>query len=383
MKHVALVCKLMPLYRLPVFHELSKINEEHEFTCFGDTKQNGGIEVIPWSLANNIKSGGVNWIKTSNYFYITERLLWQTGIIKRIVSSKYKYFIFEGAVFHLPTWIFTILCRIFGKKALFWTHGFKGLDKGLKRLIRILYFKLPHGLMLYGNYSKKIMIEDGFDANKLFVIYNSLDSNKQFDLLNTFSSNFISNEKAKLFKKPELFTVIFIGRLLKGKNIPFLLEAVKDFSKQKKPINCLIIGDGPELDLIKNFISDNNLDDNFHLTGSIYDESEICKFFKMSDLMVSPGNVGLNCMHSLAYGVPVLTHNNFQFQMPEAEAINSGETGILFEYNNYDDLLLKLNEWINMEFTKEKVKEKCQEVIRKRYNANNQAAHIVTAVNSI
>ena len=38
-------------------------------------------------------------------------------------------------------------------------------------------------------------------------------------------------------------------------------------------------------------------------------------------MCVSPGNVGLTAIHSLTYGTPVLTHDNFNFQMPEAEAI--------------------------------------------------------------
>ena len=108
---VAIVCKLMPLYRRGIFHQLSKVNKDYEFTCFGDTKQQGGIEIIPWRFANNESGDGINWIKTSNYFYIPERLLWQTGIVRRILFSKYKYFIFEGGVFHLPTWLFVGISR--------------------------------------------------------------------------------------------------------------------------------------------------------------------------------------------------------------------------------------------------------------------------------
>ncbi len=67
MKHIAVVCKVMPLYRFGVFQELSKIKEQYEFICFCDTKQIAGIKTIPWSLANT--ANGINWVKTSNYFY--------------------------------------------------------------------------------------------------------------------------------------------------------------------------------------------------------------------------------------------------------------------------------------------------------------------------
>lgn len=383
MKHIAIVCKLMPLYRLGVFHELSKIKEQYEFTCFGDTKKEGGIEMIPWSMANNVNSGGINWVKTSNYFYISERLLWQTGIVKRILFSKYDYFIFEGGVFHIPTWIFAILCRASRKKVLFWTHGFLGLDKGLKKLIRICYFKLAHGLLLYGNYSKELMMKSGFHENKLFVIYNSLDTAKRFNLLSISNSYLIFEEKAKLFSNPKIQTVIFIGRLVKEKNIPFLLNAVKELSDKGHPINCIIIGDGPEMLSIKTFISANFLEKNVHLAGALYNEEEICKYFEMSDIMISPGNVGLNCIHSLAYGIPVLTHNNLQFHGPEVEAIIPGETGLLFEFNNYKDLLVKIVEWNNIKLTKEEIKKNCKKVIMSRYNPHEHAANIILAINNI
>ena len=42
---------------------------------------------------------------------------------------------------------------------------------------------------------------------------------------------------------------------------------------------------------------------------------------------VSPGNVGLTAIHSLSYGTPVLTHNNFNNQMPEVESIQPGFNG--------------------------------------------------------
>ncbi len=378
MKHIALVCKVMPLYRFGVFQELSKTREQYEFTCFCDTKQIAGIETIPWSVAN--KTGGINWIRTSNYFYKPEKLIWQTGILKRILFSKYDYFIFEGGTQQLPTWLFAILCRLRGRKVLFWTHGFKGLDKRFKKIFRGAYFNLAHGLLLYGEASKELMVKSGFDEKKIFVIHNSLDTARQFDLLNNCDSRLISEEKAKIFKSPNLLTAIFIGRLVSTKNIPFLLHAVKELLDTGQPMNCIIIGDGPEKDSIKTFISDNRLENNVHLTGALYEEETICKYFEMSDIMISPGNVGLNCMHSLAYGVPVLTHNNFQFQGPEVEAIVPGETGLLFEHNNYDDLLVKIKEWSNVKFTKEEVKKNCQEVIKSRYNPVNQAANIIKAI---
>jgi 1,2-diacylglycerol 3-alpha-glucosyltransferase len=136
---IAMVSKLMPYYRLGVFQKLTALNNGFEFTFFGDTKEQGGIKQIPFIYANTQNDENIRWIKTSNYFYKPERLLWQTGIIKEIFKSDFKFFVFEGAIAHYPIWLFAFLCKIRGKKVLFWTHGNRGLDRGIKKFLEKYY----------------------------------------------------------------------------------------------------------------------------------------------------------------------------------------------------------------------------------------------------
>ena len=84
---------------------------------------------------------------------------------------------------------------------------------------------------------------------------------------------------------------------------------------------------------------------NFNFFGSVYDESLLSDLIYNSDLCVSPGNIGLTAIHSLSYGTPVASHNNFNNQMPEVEAIIDGENGFLFDENNSDDLANKIDNW--------------------------------------
>jgi glycosyltransferase involved in cell wall biosynthesis len=380
---VAVVCKLMPLYRLGLFQKLSDHHDNIEFFLFGDTKEQGGIKNIDWKYSKSNPRGTLNWIKTKNYFYKPELLLWQTGIIRRILFSNLKVFIFEGAASHFPIWIFALLCKLMGKKVFFWTHGFKEIDKGVKNQIRIIFFKyLPDALLLYGNMQKDLMITQGFDSNRLFVIYNSLQTELQFKIQNEIDYSFINNEKKRLFRIPEAFTLIFIGRLVRSKDVVQILVLIKKFQDNGIPINCILIGDGPEKESLWKYCNDNNLKDNVFFAGEIYEEENIANYIKMADMMISPGNVGLNCIHSLTYGVPVITHNNFKYQNPEVEAISENITGIFFNYKDYDDMYQKLKTWI-YEKDKKDVRSKCYEIIKKNYNSNNQANAIINSVEYI
>ena len=333
-KKIAVACRIMPLYRLGVFKFLSAYNGKYEFTFFGDTLKEGGIETIPWEYSNK-PIDAIRWIKTKNFFYIPERLLWQTGIVRRIFFSDFKCFIFEGGVAHLPTWLFAILCKLCGRKVLFWTHGFKGTDNWVKLIIRILYFKyLADGLLLYGHFQRNLMIKQGFNPDKLFVIYNSLDVDNQLNIFQKIDRINLKNRKAKLFKMPDAFTIIFIGRLVKSKKILEVLTACNEIKKRDKGINCLIIGDGPEKEVLKLYIA-------------------------------------------------VLTHNNFKFQNPEVEAIIPGKTGLLYEYGNFNSMVERIGEWEEMRESKINVVKNCHLIINTLYNPVNHGNRIIDAIDQI
>ena len=381
---VAMACKLMPYYRLGIFQKLTSLRGDSEFVFFGDTKEQGGIKQIPFSFANETQGKNIRWVKTNNYFYKPERLLWQTGIIKEIFGSNFKVFVFEGAIAHYPIWLFALLCQIFNKKVLFWTHGNRGLDKGIKKSLRIVLFKwLGDGLLLYGNTQRDIMIKDGYDPDKLFVVYNSLQAEKQFKTLKGLNDTLIKEKKSKLFEFPEGFTMIFIGRLVKSKGVKDILEVIENLKELNLKVNCIFIGDGPEKnDMIKE-CSKRGMDKQVHFAGQLYSESAIAPFFAMSDMMISPKNVGLNCIHSMAYGVPVITHGNFKFQNPEVEAIVENKTGVFFRYYDLENLTHVLKTWIQGKRDRNSIKQECQNMIKNVYSPENQANCISKAIKKI
>ena len=375
---IAVVCKLLPLYRLGIFQNLCSYTDGLEFTLFGDTKNQGGIESITKAQLEN---GILRWQKTSNYFYKPELLLWQTDILKRILLSDFKVFIFEGAVSHFPIWLFALLCKLMKKKVIFWTHGFKGNDQGIKRLVRFIFFKyFADELFLYGLHQKNLMVSKGFDPNKIHVIFNSLRPEIQFKAINSLNMTQVLIEKNAMFNEPGAFTLIFIGRLTSSKKAIEIAKACKQLLKSGLKVNLIIIGDGPEKHNIMKFFQLNDMMSQVCFTGSLYDENNIAKYFAMSDLMISPGNVGLNCMHSLAYGVPVLTHDNFRFQGPEVEAIVNGKTGLIYRYNDFTDMTDKLKGWIESNIDAQTTRIECQTIINKIYNPSYQTFCITTAI---
>jgi glycosyltransferase involved in cell wall biosynthesis len=382
MNKVAIICKYLPDYRYAVFNQLSLIKEP-KFEIVGDKNGREGINTISADYALiEPANGGISWLYSRSFYYKKSLQYWQTNVVSKIFSKEYKLFILDGASSHISTWIFSILCRIAQKKVLFWSHGFKGTDKGIRKVIRTIFFKyLPHGLILYGDFSKEIMKNNGFNPDKIFIIGNSLNYMKQKEIRERLLKDKFSLDafKNRIFKN-DYKTLIFIGRLVPNKKVKQLIEVIHLLKLEKLNLNCIIIGDGPNKELLIEEIAQRNLASQFYFAGALYKEEDIAKLFLISDLMVSPGNVGLNCIHSLAYGIPVITHDNFSFQNPEVEAINHKENGLLYRYNDFTDMTEKVREWFSDDHPN--IITECLTVIENKFNPESHAYLIDAAVSN-
>ena len=199
----------------------------------------------------------------------------------------------------LSTWISLLICKLRNKKTILWTHGFYGNESYIKRCLRIVFYSIGNKYLVYGQRGKKLMVNAGFNENKIFVIYNSLDYDLQKDYFNKYQKNNI-NRDLNFFRNKKLKTIIFLGRLTSVKKIDQLIKSLKKLNSDMVKFNLLIIGDGPEKSKLKK-ISKKGVEKGWiHFYGKTYEESELSKLIYSSDLMVSPGNTGLNAvLHKL------------------------------------------------------------------------------------
>lgn len=103
----------------------------------------------------------------------------------------------------------------------------------------------------------------------------------------------------------------------------------------------------------------------------------------LSDICVSLGEIGLTCVHALAYGTPIITHDNPDLQGPEWEAITLGVTGALFKYNDPKDLARVLKEWLDRKVSRGESAEACRDIIKRYYNPEYKVKVINAAVQGV
>lgn len=292
-----------------------------------------------------------------------KKMIWYRGNI-RLLFKNYDHLILEGEPRILSNWVILLFSLFTKKKISFWSHGWYGRESKFKVIFKKLYFIKAHKIFLYGNYAKKLMINEGFDPNKLITIYNSLDYDSQLKVRKKLTNTDIYK---KHFKN-SYPVIVFIGRAQRNKNLEQILDAMILLREKKVNYNFVLIGKEESGYDFKSEISIRGLEKNVWLYGPCYEEDILGELIFNSNVCVSPGNIGLTVIHSLVYGTPVITHNNFPYQYPEFEAIKDGFNGAFFEKDNIEDLSMKIEEVTNARFPKEQ----CYEVVDKIWNPHYQ-----------
>jgi glycosyltransferase involved in cell wall biosynthesis len=383
-RRVALFQHFLTHYREPIYNLLCRqAYPEPEYVIFADTSNKEQIKTIDYAKAQiSPQNGGLCWKKISNIWF-GRTFLWQTSVVQLAMGREFDCLIFLGNMYHFSTWLAAILARIKGKRVLMWTHGYLREERGMKGWLRERFYRLADGLLLYGHRAEELLLKRGFKSDSLYVVYNSLDYERQCAVREKTSQETLLKLRKSLFHSPELPVLVFVGRLTQQKKLSQLLEAVYILKEQCVLVNVVFVGDGPQKGELQQLVSKTGLSEQVVFYGPCYSEEELGPLLMLADICVSPGEVGLTCIHALTYGTPVITHNNPDFQMPEWEAVRPGITGDLFQFDDVRGLAKVMQKWLEQNTRREDIRGKCHEIIAQYYNPFYQVGVINKAVAGI
>lgn len=368
-KKTAIVYHFFAHYRTAVMQSLLR-DEEHDYFLVGDrVDPDGSVKEASLPRERFVFAPCIK---------LSRSLLWQKGVVRLAFRRDLEAVIFLGNVHFLSTWAAAIIARLGGKRVLFWTHGWIRRERGFKALIRTRFYKLAHGLLLYGNRAKQIGVEEGFPPTALYVINNSLDYEVQKTARSLVSFQRIQHVRTLLFGDPHIPVLICTSRLTKQRGLALLLDAMAQTQASGLMVSLVLVGEGPERERLERQAKELHLSVHFH--GPCYDEHTLAELIMSANVTVAPGQVGLTAIHSLAYGTPVITHDNPEDQMPEWEAIIPGETGDYFKCGDVQDLARVLVRWATLPWPDERIRQRCVDVIARFYNPQFQIRGINRAV---
>ncbi len=360
-------------YRTALLREL-RASERCEYFLFADSRdQYGNVPVCDLS--------GDPHFRLTPYRRFLRVFAWQWGSVGPALWGDFDAYILEGDAYYLSSWVGAILAKLRRRRVLFWSHGWTRRDSGVKHLLRALFYRLADGLLLYGERARSIGIEYGFSPARLYVMYNSLDFDGQRRCSAQVTSAEVESLRRELFGPEPVPVVIGTARLIEKKRFDLLIRALGLINRTGRRVDLLLVGDGPARASLEALARSESV--NVVFAGACYDEPGLARYFACASVCVMPGEIGLTCMHSLGYGVPVITHNDPDRQGPEFEAIVPGVTGELFAPNDVEDLARKLDRWTRSPGVEPSVRAACLARIETRYHARSQARAIELALSGV
>ncbi len=310
---------------------------------------------------------------------INKIITFQPFAVSSVIRRRFDVIIMPNDFSDICVWINLLICRLFGCKICLWGQGESRRYRIPSQFFRALLMRLAHAVIFYTEGVRDKWIERGFRKDKLFVAYNALDTETASAIRERMTEKALESFRKERGLKTKN-VVLYSGRLLPNKKPDLLVRALKKAASQIPDLQAVIIGEGPMRKQLEQLIEELGVGDIVTLTGAIYDEETMAKFFLSSRAMVIPAGVGLAVMHAFSYGLPVITGDNMRTHNPEAEILVDGVTGIYCKDGDEESFADAICCLLTDEHLYERLSKNAFEVIEKKHNMANMAAGFFDAV---
>lgn len=288
-----------------------------------------------------------------------------------LIRGKYEVAIFEGDVHWLSTWLGAVIVRLRRRPCLFWTAAYHRPERGLKLFIRRSFYRLASGLLVYSSRSRELAVRHGYPESRIVVIYNSVESPAGVSAVPALDA-------LRSLAQRRSHVVGAVARLTPPKRLDVLLNAVAIANQSKADAGVVLVGSGPDEGRLLSSAAELGVD--LLILPPIYDDTTLARVYEHIDVSVIPGSVGLTAIQSLKFGVPVITNDDMDSQMPEAEAIIEGINGSRCG-TDAGSIASMILHWIErVSYSRDTVRIACERSLMPMWTPEHQARQIVRAV---
>ncbi|MDP2586644.1 MAG: glycosyltransferase family 4 protein [Candidatus Komeilibacteria bacterium] len=203
-------------------------------------------------------------------------------------------------------------------------HSFK---INWQKILRAWTVKNADLVITPSEYLKKIVSGWGISPEKIKVIYNSFEANPRS------IEQLVAKQKLNLAGD----IILSVGRLAPWKGFGTLIDLLPAWLMINNNFKLLIVGTGPEEENLKRQVRNLKLEDKVIFAGQVA-QAEMPIYYAAADYFVlNSGYEGLShtVLEALSHGLPAAVSNIGG----NPEVITNGENGLLFEYNNQQQIL--------------------------------------------
>ena len=253
----------VPGYRVAFFQQLHAALDGRLVVASGDS-------------SNPLEGAGVPWRRAP---LLEWRIVYQWVPLSQLISAK--AVVFELNPRALSTWIYILLTRLTGRKAIVWGH--RDSRRGTRPWVRRFLDRLSDVSVYYT------------DAEVGRASRRRVEGRKVLAAPNTLLTEYRNSDLQRN-------GVILSARLVPEKDPLLAVHAVA--ASGISDVVLHIIGDGPLLETVAEEAERLCVDVSFH--GAVYDPTTLAHVYQGAFAAVSPGCVGLSLNQSVLSGVPLV-----------------------------------------------------------------------------
>jgi len=370
-KRIAFVHNRLLRYRLPLFRRLARVHDV-TFIITNEDKATVSRVAKKYKL-NMVRLGNIK--VGEGYYNLT------MGVTKAVAKAKPDVVI--AADPSLPSSQLAYqAANLRHVPFILWWGEWEAQNSTVRRFGEPAIKKVVNGshrLIAYGSRSRDFMLSYGVDEKKVFIAPNSSFSKPLPDVLMV--------DLKKKFGLGGRRVVLAVGRLLKVKGYPLLLDAWSRVIQKDPNLVLVIVGDGPERGSIERIIEGLNIEDHVRMMGAVPNQ-RLGPYYKAAEMLVMPSTRtgenteawGLVLNEAMVHSLPVVATDAVG---AAHDLIRNGENGFMVPDNDSRALERAILEIVDNPRKVAKMGATSRSVITQGYTYERMAEGFFRAVQSL
>jgi glycosyltransferase involved in cell wall biosynthesis len=365
---VAVVIDSVPNYRRG-FYRRVLASSDVDLTVYCQSQIKGfNLQLIHKELGANFIE--VPFISTGNH-----SVAWQRLPVRQLWKNFDVYF-FHGNPRIVSTLVWATLFRLLGKKVIIWGQAHTAGANAATEAIRLVWWRLFKNQLVYTEAEVEYLRQRRFHKQRIVGMSNGLDQNHIERVKESWDTARLTawQEKNGLTGKT---VILSCARLIEKNCFHLMIEGLPRLVETRPDLLWCVIGNGSAQAELNRKAKQLGVADHIVWVGELYGEEDLAPWFMSSRFLVHPGAIGLTLMHAFGYGLPVVTHDNIDFQMPEIAAFEDGVNGCYFRENDTASLLDTISSLLDDPDRATRMSEAALDTVRSRFNTDIMAERFI------
>jgi len=208
-------------------------------------------------------------------------------------------------------------------------HHLEG--KYIHRMVIDICARYADRIVTVSEFSRRQLLNNmpSIKPERITVIYNGVDE--------SFKPQYVNSSFLQKHQVDDCKLIVFVGPFIPRKNLLYLLKIFKEVNKKVTNSRLILVGEGPQLNILKKFAIDIGLSSSVIFTGFVSELDKI-RWLSAADVFVSTSKMegfGLSVAEAMACEKPVVVSKAGAF----SEVVVDGLTGFVVSLNRIKEFV--------------------------------------------